>query len=105
MNLYDVRRIAAAFWQSSPGFASEETKNHWLDTVRAFAEEFGKDARSGMINDHVFNEEVFVLTCMGRGQYALSDEVEDERSWDVMFHEDSNGDETIWRSAIVLGDD
>jgi hypothetical protein len=105
MNLYDVRRIAAAFWQSSPGFCSPEVKTHWIDTVRSFAEEFGKVARSGMINDHAFNEEVFVLTCMGEGQYALADEIEDEKSWDVMFHDDSNGDETVWRSAIVLRKD
>jgi hypothetical protein len=105
MNLSDVRRIAAAFWQSSPGFASEEVKNHWIDTVRSFAEEFGKVARSGMVNDHTFNDEVFVLTCMGQGQYALADEAEDERSWDMMFHDDSNGDERVWTSAIVLRKD
>jgi hypothetical protein len=105
MNLSDIRRIAAAFWQSSPGFTSQEVKNHWIDTVRSFAEEFGKVARSGMVADHAFNEEVFVLTCMGKGQYRLTDEDEEDRSWDVMFAEDSNGDETIWRSAIVLRKD
>jgi hypothetical protein len=118
MNIHDIRNLANILMQAQPGQGLEPHKeadgikgviiqSTWQTIVSDVAHELRTRSKNpadgdGVVTDHYFNDRVFIDVVMGKGNYSLSNPEENDASWDVMSHEDSNGDERFYSSAVVL---
>jgi hypothetical protein len=108
MNIHDIRNLANCIYRNSPGGHEPQVrKEAWAEFVLELADEIGRRSRDldGMVTDHRFAPGIFARVCEGEGSYSLGNPEENDASWDALFDEDSNGDERVYTSSVVLGCD
>jgi hypothetical protein len=97
VTLNDIRVLANILMQAEPGLGGMTARGVWASVCGDVAADIRKRK---LVDDHQFDEGVFLDTCLGKGEYLLSDPDEDDKSWDPMVE-----DGHTWRSRPVLGKD